>query len=899
MAGSQSPDPMAPSPSTITEHFLAVVEEYPDNLLFHYHRDGWRTLTYREFSARVRAVATFLAASGIGKGDRVGIVSENRPEWCEAYLAVVTAGGVAVPLDAQLGPEEIKTLASDAEAKMIFLSGKTLDSATKAQEKMAGDHGRSVSLLNFDSPEYEEVLHTKPLEEFPATAAGDLASIIYTSGTTGNPKGVMLLHRNFCSDAEALRAGGIVTHEDSVLAVLPLHHTYAFMCTFLVPLFLGASIIYPASLKGPDLLSAVKDRGATVMIGVPQLLTLMRNGIMNKIRGLPGPVSLALLNLMRLSGFLRERYRVNPGRLLFRSVHEMFGRGFRFFGSGGARLDPTVMKDMEALGFTVLEGYGLTETSPVITFNPVEKRKPGSVGRPLPSVEIRILDPSETGEGEIAVRGPMVMKGYYKKPSATADVMRDQWFKTGDIGRIDNEGYLFITGRSKEVIVLSSGKNIYPEDVEKMYTSSPIIGEICILGAERNGVTEGLHAVIVPDLEYAKRSGISNVHEELKWAINEISGKIPSYMRITGFSIRKEPLPRTPLGKVRRFLVKAETAGTPETEKRVREEESVAYTDETAGKVIDALRQFAKEQRHIRQDDNIELDLGLDSLSKIELTAALEKAFSLKLPEDFMSGIQTVGELTEKIRKQSATESPGGMQERTGWREILSAGLSENDLRAVSLEGPERSMVPTFLAFTVLKIVFKLFFRLEARDLGNIPVGGNYILAANHSSYLDGPSLILSLPFSRFRQIYSLGLRDFFTGFLKGGFAKLAHVIPIDSSSYLSKALQMSAHVLRHGRSLAVFPEGGRSFDGNLMEFKKGVGILAVEMGVPVIPVRIRGAFEALPRGVAFPKFRKISVTFGKPLRFADMDFSKKRAGVDEYQHFADTVKERVRELGR
>jgi long-chain acyl-CoA synthetase len=886
-------------PSTIPETFLAAVREYPDNLIFQYHRGGWRTLTYRDFSAQVRAVASHLAASGIKKGDRVAILSENRPEWCAAYLAVLTAGGVAVPLDAQLGPAEVRTLAADSEAKMIFLSGKTLDTAAAATEGTQAHNGHSAVLLDFDSPEYEKALRTIPLDTFPPSLPGDLASIIYTSGTTGNPKGVMLSHKNFCSDAAALREGGIVSHEDSVLSVLPLHHTYAFMCTFLVPVFLGGSIIYPASLKGPELLSAIKDRGGTVMIGVPQLLTLMRNGILNNIRGLPKPVSFALLRLLRLSGFARERYRINPGRLLFRSVHKMFGKEFRFFGSGGARLDPEVMHDLEALGFTVLEGYGLTETSPVITFNPVEKRKPGSVGRPLPSVEIRILAPSETGEGEIAVKGPMVMSGYYRNPAATAEVFTDEWFKTGDIGRIDDEGYLFITGRSKEVIVLSSGKNIYPEEVEKRYMSAPLIGEICVLGAEKGGVMEGLHAVIVPDLEYAKKSGISNVQEELKWAINEISGAIPSYMRITGFSIRKAPLPRTPLGKLRRFLIKEDMAGPHKTGGKAGENEPAVFEDDAVKRVAEALQQFAKDQRQIRQDDNLELDIGLDSLSKIELTVALEKAFSLKLPEDFMSGIQTVSELAEKIRKQSAAEPHAGMPEKTGWQGILSEGLSDADLRAVPLEGRERRMLPTFLAFTFLKTLCKLLFRLEARGLGNIPAAGNFILAANHSSYLDGPSLILSLPFSRFRQIYSLGLRDFFEGFLKGGFAKLAHVIPIDSTSYLSKALQMSAYVLKNGRSLAVFPEGGRSFDGNLMEFKKGVGVLAVEMGVPVVPVLIRGAFEAFPRGAAFPRCGKITVTFGRPLLAVDLDLSKKPEGMDEYQYFADTVKERVRELGK
>jgi len=262
-----------------------------------------------------------------------------------------------------------------------------------------------------------------------------------------------------------------------------------------------------------------------------------------------------------------------------------------------------------------------------------------------------------------------------------------------------------------------------------------------------------------------------------------------------------------------------------------------------------------------------------------------------------MSGVQTVRELIEKIKKRTITGAQAGAAGKTGWKEILSVGPSEKDLEAVSLERPESKMIPTFLAHTLLKILFKLFFRLEAKGVENVPSDGNFILAANHSSYLDGPALILALPFSRFRNIYSLGLSDFFAGFFKSRFAKIAHVIPIDSASYLSKALQMSAYIIKNGRSLAVFPEGGRSFDGNLMEFKKGVGILAVEMRIPVVPVLVQGALEALPRGAAFPKFKKITATFGKPLLASEIDFSKKRAGIDEYQYFADTLRERVREL--
>jgi long-chain acyl-CoA synthetase len=344
-------------------------------------------------------------------------------------------------------------------------------------------------------------------------------------------------------------------------------------------------------------------------------------------------------------------------------------------------------------------------------------------------------------------------------------------------------------------------------------------------------------------------------------------------------------------------LIKEDMARPGETEKKAPEAKLPEFGGDAAKKIVEALQQFVKGQKKISPEDNLELDIGLDSLSKIELTVAIEKEFSLKLPEDFMSGIQTVRELVEKIKEQAITGAQAGAAGRTGWEEILSAGPSEKDLEAVSLVRPESRMIPTFLAHTFLKILFKLFFRLEVKGVENVPSDGNFILAANHSSYLDGPALILALPFSRFRNIYSLGLSDFFAGFLKSRFAKIAHVIPIDSASYLSKALQMSAYVIKNGRSLAVFPEGGRSFDGNLMEFKKGVGILAVEMGIPVVPVLVQGALEALPRSAAFPKFKKITVTLGKPLLASEIDFSKKKEGVDDYQYFADTLRERVREL--
>jgi long-chain acyl-CoA synthetase len=873
----------------IVQRFFSAAGAFPDNVAFYYYRDGLRSLSYRDVAARVNGIASFLMQSGVSKGDTVAIISENRPEWCTAYLGILLAGGIAVPIDAQLGPEEVQNLLFDAGVRVVFHSSKTAAQLALFEKRCREVFGTDCILVDFDHRGFGDLSLTPQDRTFPECSPEDIASIIYTSGTTGKPKGVMLSHTNFCSDADAAAAARIVSHEDTVLAVLPLHHTYAFMSTFLVPLFLGGTVTYPRSMKGPDMLAAMQATNVSVLVGVPQLLGMLRNGIVAKMHAQSKPLALLARVLMRISRFSRSASDVPIGKYLFRSVHRAFGPRFRFFASGGARLDPSIMIDLETLGFTVLEGYGLTETSPVVTFNPPEKRKPGSAGRPLPSVTLRITNPSAEGEGEIEIRGPMVMKGYYKNPAATDAVLKEGWFRTGDIGRIDDDGYLFITGRSKEVIILSSGKNVYPEDVERMYLGSRLIKELCITGIERQGITSSLHAVIVPDFEYARSTGVSNLQEAIKWEINDISGRLPSYMRVTGFSLSKEPLPRTPLGKLRRFMI---TPGREAPTARAEHAEVPEPSDLLDRNVLLAVREVAGTDRAIGQDDNLELDLGLDSLSKIELVVALERTFSLALPEDFMAGIQTVRELSEKMRLSSSGQ-PAAQVRKAGWKEIIAAEPREE----ITLERTESLMLAARLAHALLKTLMKLFFRLEAKGAKNINPSGSVIIAPNHTSYLDGFAVVLSLPFARFRNLYSLGISDFFTGFLKSTFARVAHVIPIDSSSYLNRALQTSAYVLRHGRSLCVFPEGGRSAGGELMEFRKGVGILAVEMGVPVVPAYIRGAFEALPRGAAWPKPAKITVTFGPPLSAADLDYTKKPDDMDDYQYFVSVLREKVREL--
>jgi len=894
----------------IYKQFSNSAIKYKDNIVFNYFDQTWKIITYNELLSNTKGTASYLIKSKIKKGDRIAIISENRPEWCTSYLAISLSGGIAVPIDAQLGSDDIKNLLADSGSKLVFHSSKTEENVRKAVRDLLTSHFSLLTLINFDSPEFKDICKTPAINNYPEVSGEDVASLIYTSGTTGIPKGVQLTHKNFCSDAEAIVKAEIVTHNDNVLSILPLHHTYPFMCTFLVPVLLGASITFPPGLKGPEIMSTIKNKGVTILIGVPQLLELIRNGILNRIKQLPGPLPKIMIGILKLCGNLKKNSRINMGRLIFKSIHRALGKRFRFFGSGGAKLDPEVMKDLEAFGFKVVEGYGLTETSPVVTFNPITKRKAGSAGRPLPSVEIKIIDPEsheELGvmeEGEITIKGPMVMKGYYKNPQATEQVIKEGWFFSGDIGYMDNDGYLFITGRLKEVIVLSSGKNVYPEDVEKQYMKIPLIKEICVIplppplvkgGKGGLDIIESLHAVIVPDFEYAKKAQIGNLHETQKWEVNNISLHMPQYMRVKGYTIYPDSLPRTPLGKLRRFMIKDLIKAKSE-ERRAKSKDRRLVEDEIGRRVVRCITSLLKEKIQIQSTDNLELDLGFDSLARIELVVSLEKAFSMKLPETFASEVQTVEELVTRI-KEYGIRGVGRIEEMPMWKDILNAEPNFDDRKKVGLHHGFLDWLIILICLRLIKIIMEIFFRLKVAGLENIPEKGPYIITPNHTSYLDGFTVVAALPSKSYRDLYPLGFQKYFTGTFKESFARLAHVIPADPETYLSKALQMSSYILRNGKSLLIFPEGGRSYDGEIMEFKKGVGILSLELNVPVVPAYIKGSFDALPRGAIWPKFTEMKVIFGRPFYKNDLDISRKPEGMDDYQFFVNELRERVKGL--
>lgn len=839
---------------------------------FYYVADKVRAVSYGEFYGLVHRITGVLKSLGLHSGGRVAIVSENRHEWCAAYIAALSAGGITVPVDVHLTQAELKAILVDSDSKILFYGSENAE-AVKATAHELGIKALDLGAL----PEARSA--------FVPVSAGyaDTASLVYTSGTTGKPKAVELTHGNLCSDIDAVMSAGIVSPEDVVLSVLPLHHTYALMCTFLLPLSIGAAVAYPSALKGPELVRAMKEAGVSILIGVPRLLETLRNSLKDKLGKLHFPLNKLMLFALSISSALRKRFDLNMGRVVFSAVHKALGGRVKYMASGGARLEPDVMNDLEAMGFTVLEGYGLTETSPVVAFNPSGKRKPGSVGKTLKPAEIRIINPAENGEGEIAIRGPMVMKGYYGNPSATAEVLADGWFKSGDLGRLDSEGYLFITGRAKDVIILPSGKTIYPEDVERHYKVIPLIREICVI--ERGG---RLHGVIVPDAEYMRKMKIGNAGEALKWEIHTLSRGLPPHMRLMGYSLHAEPLPKTPLGKFRRFMIKdiaIEKPAAPQSP------DAELETHPIAGKVAKCIIPLLDEKRFLRMDDNLELDLGLDSLKRLELIVSLEQELGVKLPDTLSSEAQTIRELADRVGLATPAGQAGAVAERA-LDDFLMEEPSDDEKKRAGLlklpfERPLRAIVRGFL-----KIMFFLLFRLRVKGAENLP-SPPFIIVSNHASYLDGFAIAAGVPGRIFRPLYVQGYQRYFQGAFTSVFARLGHVILIDPETYLGSALRLSAHALKNGYVLALFPEGGRSFDGSIMGFKKGVGILAMGLDVPVVPAKITGSYQAWPRHRKLPRPGSISLSLGKPVDPKAI----RMEGADKHQAFADLLKKAVEEI--
>jgi long-chain acyl-CoA synthetase len=891
-------------PRTFNQKFDEIARRFPDRTAFRLKTPlGYTTVSYSEAYRQSKAVAVALLAQGLDPGSRVAILSENRPEWVIAYLGIYLAGMVAVPLDTQISPSEWRRLIDDSGSRTIFVSGlwiaKLEDSIHDSQPPV-----RVVALDPTTGGTATREGFTELIDRasgltyppaLPECQPSDTVSIIYTSGTTGTPKGVMLTQSNIVGELESILSAIHADENDALLCLLPLQHVLASVINVLVPLYLGAQVVFADTLKRTEILQALQEAGITILATVPQFFYLFHDRIQEELSGKPPLLRRLFRILLRTNRISLKFFRTNLGRAVFAKVHGNFGSKLRLFVSGGSAFDVRVAQDFHDMGFTILQGYGLTETTGACAATPVENNVLGSVGPPLPGVEVRISEPDNTGTGEILVRGPMVMKGYYKNAAATDEAIRDGWFYTGDLGRLDEKGNIFVTGRKKEVIVLPNGKNIYPDELEAHYLQSPGIQEIAVIGVfNQQERGERLQAVVVPNFDYLKARKVANAREYLRDQIAGLSNQLPKYKRLMHYQIQSDPLPRTSTRKIKRLEIKrmvecgAIQSGDQALAASAAPENKLLMESAIGQEVASCMRESYGRAMPIEPDMNLELDLGFDSMERIELLTSLEERLSLELPDDFGSQILTVRDLISGLEQQSGIVSRSGAGSRQSWRTILSRESTLEESAGFRMTGT----AATVFRFVCLRLIhlalFLPFLRLRKSGIQHLSQEGPYLICPNHESYLDPFILLSVLPYRVFRKMFFLGYSVFFSRGPMKLVARLANIVPVDPDAHLLRAMRAGAAGLKAGFILGIFPEGGRSYDGTLQEFKKGAAILAREIKVPIIPAAIRGTHQVWPRDSFRIRPHKVGIEFGPPIHLAPSDAS------DPYQADTDRLREAV-----
>jgi len=889
-------------PHTFNEQFEAMARRVPDRTAFRLKTPGgYTSVSYREAYSRARGVAVGLAGLGLEPSSRVAVLSENRPEWVTAYLGAYLSGMVAVPLDTQISPEEWRRLIEDSDSRVILVSGLLRERLEQALEG-GGTHREVISFDPLPEKqgtrrelagflEWASALPGPP--PLPRCAPSDVVTIIYTSGTTGTPKGVCLTHGNILSEIESALGVIPLRDDEAFLCLLPLQHVLASVINVLIPLYLGGQVVFADTLRRTEILAALEEAGITILVTVPQFFYLFHNRIQEELGKKPALARRAFRALLRLNRFTMGALGLNLGPRLFARIHRGFGPTLRLFISGGSAFDPAVARDFHDMGFTILQGYGLTETTGACAVTPIERNVIGSVGPALPGTDVRIADPDEAGVGEILVRGPVVMREYYHNPEATREAVRDGWFHTGDLGRLDEQGNLFVTGRSKEVIVLPNGKNIYPDELETYYGRCSAIQEIAVIGVvspQERG--ERLHAVIVPDFDYLKSKKMANTREILRDEIAALSNRLPKYKRLMSYQLQSEPLPRTTTRKIKRIELKRLVESGQLREGEIAAEPAAASAGDRALMESAVGREVARclgETYHrdaaLSPSMNLELDLGFDSMEKVELLASLEQRLELRLPEDFGAEIFTLADLIRRLEQEAVAGTGAGAASRQSWETILAAGSTEDSL---PVSGPVVSLVKYLLARLLYFVLFLPLLRLETRGLGNLPARGPYLVCPNHQSYLDAFVLVSTLPYGLFRRMFFVGYSFMFTSRLMKLAARLTNIVPVDPDAHLLRAMKAGAAGLRRGLILCIFPEGGRSYDGKLQDFKKGAAILARELGVPMVPAAIDGTHAVWPRDSLRIRPHKVRITFGAPIP------PPPPAGDDAYAEDTDRLRREV-----
>ena len=752
------------------------------------------------------------------------IIMENRPEWIYSFFTIWDKNSAAIAIDAQSSPKEILYVLEDSNPDIIVCSNETEKNILEAILNYSLKN--NIKVLNVDNFKIDDEKMKKIANsefELRNPEGNQTAAMLYTSGTTGSPKGVMLTYNNLMTEMEGIYEKGIFDHRDQILALLPFHHVLPLTATVLLMLRYQTSIVFVRKIASKEIFEALEKNRVTALIGVPRVFKLFYDGIKQQIDA--KFITRAIFKIMSKSKSIPLK------RKVFSKVHKKFGGHLDFIVAGGAKLDPEIARFYETLGIYSLEGYGLTETSPVIAVNSKNERKIGTIGKKLYNVDVKIENE------ELWVKGPIVMKGYYNKPEKTAEVMtEDGWFKTGDLAKIDEEGYITIIGRRNSMIVLSNGKNIDPETLENrlIAKSDKLIKEAGIFNHQNK-----LAAIIIPDLLECRKRNINNVKTYIKNIVEDYNLSAHNYEKVLDYKVFEEELPKTRVGKLRRFML-------PNLyEQNVVKKAKVAEPDNEVYKI---LKEYVKKAKGIepQPEENLELEIGMDSLDIVEFFAYIENNFGLQLDEEKFAEMPNLKLLSEYINEKAVKIE----NNEINWKQIIE--------EAKPIKDDKNRWITKFLKI-FLDVIIKIYFRIQRNGREKLDPKPK-IYVSNHQSFIDPLILGSLLPKSILYNTIFLAIDWYFKKFPLKLLVSNGNVILIDINKNIRKSVEEIVGYLKSGKNVLIFPEGARTKDGKVAEFKKVFAIISKELGIDVQCLGIKGGFEAYSRYMKFPKPKKIKV---------------------------------------
>jgi long-chain acyl-CoA synthetase len=791
-------------------------------------KPGFRTRiwSYRDLADLCPRVAGVLRGQGLDAGDRVLIWGVNRPEWAIGYFGAVFAGLVLVPLDVRSQPEFVAKIAQRTRAKLVLASTQT---ATAAAEL-----GLPVVLI--------ETLPDRAREQAPIVTtrpeSSSLVEVVFTSGTTGEPKGAMLTHANLVANATALQAVFPFQPDERLLSILPLSHMFEQTCGLLAPFQVGASIIYPVSRQPSVLIRTFREFQVTMLLIVPAGLKLLDSAIMRRVEASGRQAMFARLHRLapHLPRFLK--------RLLFRPVLAGFGGRFRTLGIGAAALEDDLAQRWTDMGFDVLQGYGATELSPVVSFTHPSRNRMGTVGEAVPGVEIRIA-----ADGEIQVRGPNVFAGYWEDPSATAAAIDDEGFyHTGDIGELDADGFLHLRGRKKDMLAMPDGTKVYPEDIEAVLARDPRLRDATVVGwAPARGDLRVQAVLLLDDPSQADA------------IVRDANAQLGAHQQIRGVTIwPDEEFPRTHTLKIRKPLILERLARLEEGSASGAAAAAPSPTAQPATGLPALVASVANVPiASVLPESTLSTDLNMDSLARVELLSVIEEEMGVFVDDGDLDPDATVAQLAALVEAAREAKHATGIY---GWPLNPVA-------RAIGLAIQTLLVIPAFF----------VMYRTRVSGLENLHgLRGPVLFTPNHHLHNDAGLIVTRFPIRwRWHLSPAAAADDIFGNPLRGfGAALIANAFPLAREGAIRRSLELLGARLDRGFSILIFPEGKLTVGGPLQPFKSGTGLVAVEGATPVVPMRLKvNRYSRLDSGAPKDVLRSwrgdVEVHFGEPIHFA------------------------------